>query len=62
MTFEDALEIAIDKLNSHAVTLLHLVGTNKKNKHLFEPQLAQVNEALCLLKKELDGMQSQVGP
>ena len=62
MTFEDALEIAIDKLNSHAVTLLALVKSNEKNKQFFEPQYNQANEAIRVLKKELDGMQAQAGP
>ena len=61
MTFEDALDIAIDKLNSHAVTLLALAKSNEKNKQFFEPQYNQVNEAICILKKELDDMQAQVG-
>lgn len=61
MTFEDALEIAIDKLDSHAVTLLALAKSNEKNKQFFEPQYNQVNEAIRILKKELDGMQAHVG-
>ena len=61
MTFEEALEIAIDKLESHAVTLLALAKSNEKNKQFFEPQYHQANEAICVLKKELDGMQAQVG-
>ena len=61
MTLIEALEIAIDKLDSHTVTLLALAKSNEKNKQFFEPQYNQVNEAIRILKKELDGMQAQVG-
>ena len=58
MTFEDALEIAIDELWENAE---HLRATNKGYESRVEAQCNQLLTARNVLKKELDGMQAQVG-
>lgn len=57
MTFEEALEIAIDELWENVE---HLRATNKGYESNIEQQCHMLLTARNVLKKELDGMQAQV--
>ena len=58
MTFEDSLEIAIDELWE---TVEHLRATNKGYESRIEVECNRLLTARNVLRKELDGMQAQVG-
>lgn len=58
MTFEDALEIAIDELYDN---VMRLRADNKGYESRIEDEHNRLVTARNVLKKELDGMQAQVG-